>query len=156
MVVSSSLPPVFNALGRPDLNLKYAAACAALLPISFLLLGKALGVLGVCLGWLVGYPLIVAVLVWATRRVTGFGLRAYLGAQAWVLLALLWMAAWVVLTRWLAHDLSPLPRLVLQVGAGVVAYAGCLWPVRHRTPLADLRRLLRGGQGGVTVQPGVG
>jgi O-antigen/teichoic acid export membrane protein len=153
MIVGASLPPLFNALGRPDINLRYTAACAALLPVSFFLLGKAFGVLGVCLAWLVGYPVIVAVLVWSTRRVTGFGLREFLGAQTWVFLALLWMVAWVLLVRWLAWDVAAPTRLALQIVTGVLAYAGCLWPIRHRTPLANLRSLLRRGRPEPARQP---
>src|SRR5262249_38681599 len=37
MVLSHSLPPVFNALGRPDINMKYTLVCTLLFPACFII-----------------------------------------------------------------------------------------------------------------------
>ena len=79
MMVGSALPPLFNAIGRPDINLRYSAVCAVLLPVSFLGAGwwgsqehgSEGGLVGVCLAWLCLHPLIVTGLIFLTRHLTG-------------------------------------------------------------------------------------
>jgi O-antigen/teichoic acid export membrane protein len=143
MVVSASLPPLFNALGRPDINVRYALACTLLLPPGFAVLGSWLGVVGVCLVWLVGYPLLVGALVFATRGLTGFrswDLLRGLGPTAGIVVS---MVAAVGVARWLLADPGGVRRLVLEIAAGGAASLVCLVALGRSAVVGDVKRLLR-------------
>ncbi len=149
MVFSASLPPLFNALGRPDINLKYTATCTLVLPLGFVLLGQPYGLVGICVAWLVLYPVLVGGLVCCTRRLTGVGLADLVGAQLPVLAATAFMAAVVLAGQWCLRAAGPIGlRLGLTIALGAVAYGGFLGLVARKTVLADLRLFLRELKGG--------
>jgi O-antigen/teichoic acid export membrane protein len=144
LIIGSSLPPLFNALGRPDINFKYTAACALVFPVGFLLMGLWLGLNGICLVWLVAYPLMVAGLVRLNRKTIGFRLRDLLRVQAPVVGATLFMAVWVLAVQWLFADLDHSPlRLGLSIAVGVAAYSGFILVLARNTVIADLRAMWR-------------
>ena len=144
MIFSASLPPLLNALGRPDINLKFTAACTLFLPAGFVAFGTQYGLKGVCAVWLVVYPLLVAGLVVFTRELTGIRLADLLRAQAPVLCGLAFMALVVRGLRWQMADLGPgWLRLVSCIGAGAVAYGIFMVLLARGTVLTDVRKLLR-------------
>ncbi len=143
MVFSASLPPLFNALGRPDINLKYTATCTVVMPLGFVLLGQPYGLVGICLAWLVLYPLLVGGLVCCTRGLTGVGLTDLVGAQRPILAAVAFMAVVVLAGQWCLGEAGPVGlRLGLSIVLGAAAYGGCLMLFARKTVLADLRTLL--------------
>jgi PST family polysaccharide transporter len=149
MVFSHSLPPLLNALGRPDINFKYTLACTVVFPVCFVAAGLAYGLVGICVVWLVVYPVMVAALLRRTKPLTGVGPLALVRAQAPVLGAVAFMTAAVLLVQWaLADTAQPWVRLAAASGVGAVAYAGWMLAAARRTVLADLRALLRELKGG--------
>jgi PST family polysaccharide transporter len=142
MLYGASLPPLLNALGRPDINLKYTATCTLLFPLGFVVGGTCWGVVGVCAAWFVLYPLVIGGLVFCTRRLTGVGPADLVRAQLPVLGAVVFMAAVVLAVRWSLPDPGPL-RLGLAVAAGALAYCGFVLALARHTVLADLRALWR-------------
>jgi O-antigen/teichoic acid export membrane protein len=123
MCVSSTLPPLLNALGRADVNFRYTLTCACLFPAGFYLAGSWFGVIGVCLVWVTIYPAIIAGLFTLTRGITGVGLTDLFGAIRPALLATALMAVAVLAARHgVPADNRPL-RLLTCVAAGVVSYA---------------------------------
>jgi O-antigen/teichoic acid export membrane protein len=144
MVVSHSVPPLLNALGRPDVNLKYTLASTLVFPASFLVAGLWFGLIGICLVWLTVYPLMVGAGFWLTRGLTGIGPLQLLRAQLPVLGAVALMTAAVLLAQWALGDTAPAAvRLAVAIAVGAVAYAGYMLAAGRRTVLADLRGLLR-------------
>jgi O-antigen/teichoic acid export membrane protein len=142
MLIATSLPPLFGVINRPDLNFKYSAACALVLPPAFYLLGRAYGATGVALAWALVYPMIACGLVVATRSLTGLGLRKFLVVLAPSLAGLAAMVATVGLVKCgLGGEASPL-RLALSIAAGILSYTPIAWWLGRRTVIADLRTLL--------------
>ena len=155
MLYSASLPPLLNSLGRPDINLRYTAACTLLLPASFLAGGYLAGLQGICLAWLLLFPLIVAALVVCTRSITGIGLLALLRVQVPVIGAVMVMAVVVLIVQGCLNSiLEPWLRLVAAISAGAVSYAGVMLLLARRTVLADLLALWREMRG--TSERGAG
>ena len=147
MVISASLPPLYNAFGRPDINLKYAGACALLLPASFWIAGYWFGMIGVCYVWALFYPLIVIGLIQSTRSITGFDSFDLLRALLPVLIGVGVMAVAVLAFQRFVGNSWALPiRLGVQVFVGAGAYATYQWFVDHRivTDLKIVFRELRG------------
>jgi PST family polysaccharide transporter/lipopolysaccharide exporter len=148
MVYAASLPPLLNALGRPDVNLKYTATCTLLFPLGFVLGGTWGGVIGVCVVWLVLYPLVVGGLVILTRKLTGVGLVDLVRAQVPVLAAVAFMTAVVWVVQWCLDGSGQAQlRLALAIVAGALAYSGLLLALARHTVLADLRALWREARG---------
>jgi teichuronic acid exporter len=127
MIVGVSFSPLFYALGRPDVMLKYAAASAVVLPTAFFVGSEAGGVVGVCIAWLVAYPLCVAVLIHGTRRLTGIGLADIFSMLYSVMAASIFMAGMVLVVRYvMADDISSV-RLTASIAVGIASYAGWFW-----------------------------
>jgi PST family polysaccharide transporter len=144
MIYSHSLPSLLNALGRPDINLKYTAACTVLFPMGFAVAGLYYGVLGVCLVWLLLYPLAVAGLVFLTRHVTGIEPLTLLRAQGPVAGAVLFMTTVVMATQaCLANVEWSALRFAASIALGAAAYAGIMLGLARQTVLANVRALWR-------------
>jgi hypothetical protein len=144
MVYGASLPQLLNALGRPDVNVRFTLTCTLLYPAGFLLGAMAAGVTGVCIAWLILYPLVVGSLVALTRRLTGVGLGALVWAQRQVMGAVLFMAGVVLAVRWGMADCERVwLRLVVSIATGVVVYAGVMLALARKTVLAAVRALVR-------------
>jgi teichuronic acid exporter len=149
MVYGVSLPPLLNALGRPDVNVRYAGTCTLLYPAAFAIGATTSGVTGVCIAWLILYPVILASLVTLTHRLTGVGLGALVWAQRQVVGAVLFMTAVVLAVRWgMADSERVWLRLVASVAAGAAAYAAVMLALARQTVLADVRALVRELRGG--------
>jgi O-antigen/teichoic acid export membrane protein len=144
MTVSYSLSPLINALGRPDINLRYTIISTIILPSGFVILGLTHGLVGICWAWLILYPLIEVWIVHSTRHLTGCGVRDLAIAQLPVVMGMVAMAATTLLARKLLSDLS---QAVLRLGAtilvGALTYVSFMLVVARRTVVADLRMLLQ-------------
>jgi teichuronic acid exporter len=142
MVLGASIPPVLNALGRPDLNLRYTLACALIFPPSFLLAAEAAGVVGVCAVWALLYPVVVFANVELTRGVTGFGAVELLRCLGPVAAGNVVMAAAVLAVGAAFPGAGPSwPRLGASVAAGAAVYAGCIL-LTARGAVDDLRAVV--------------
>jgi O-antigen/teichoic acid export membrane protein len=141
---NATLPPLFNALNRPDIPARFNAACAVLLPAGFALFGVRYGIIGVCWVWLVVYPLFNALLVSMTRNVTGFGLNDVLRSQAACVAATALMAAVVVAEQRLLDGVVSRPvHLTLAILTGAVSYGVALVLFARHSVLRDFKLLLR-------------
>lgn len=140
-IYASALPPLYNAVGRPDISMKYTAFCTLVFPPCFWVAGRLYGLPGICLVWTIVFPLIVAGLVFLTRSITGFGLWDMLKTQRAVTVGVLLMGVAVLATQWLTGGLLPAIRLPLAIALGVAVYAMTMLALARHTVLADLRRL---------------
>lgn len=158
MIIATTFPPLFNALGRPGINLQYTAACTIVLPVCFLAGGSALGVVGVCLAWLLVYPAIVAILIRLTRHVTGINLLDLLLALAPVLGGLLAMAVAVLAIQGAWAEAHPWARLLWSCGGGALVYGGWMWWFGGKSVLRDVKALWHEikGKSPQVVEPGLG
>jgi hypothetical protein len=144
-------PMVFNAMGRPELNFKMSLVCVLVFPICYFVgghIGFNLGdqegaMLGVCLVWMICFPLVAMGLVHLTRRVTSVGLKELFWSQRAVAVTTLFMAATVLAVQWSLPEMPRLARLFLAIGTGIVAYAGPMLLFCRRSVLADLWILWR-------------
>ena len=150
-VYSGMFPMVFNAMGRPDLNFKMSLTCVLVFPVCYYIGGK-IGfmqggqhgaMLGVCLAWMICFPVMALGLIHLTRRVTSVGVKELFGSQRWVVAITLFMAGCVLVVQASVPDLSRLPRLVLAITTGVVAYTVPMLLFCRRTVLGDLWILWR-------------
>ncbi|MFO0877270.1 MAG: oligosaccharide flippase family protein [Gemmataceae bacterium] len=151
LLYSTTLVPFLNALGRPDVNLRWTATCAAIMPLTFLIGRHIGGLLGICLAWLVCFPLLVSGFFHWTSSLTGITLGRLLRAQLPVFAGVLTMSLAVVGFRWLffaSETEADALRLVGSIAIGVISYAGFMLAFARQSVLQDLKRLLREFRGG--------
>ena len=144
MTVSYSLSPLINALGRPDINLRYTIISTIILPSGFVILGLTHGLVGICWAWLILYPLIDVWIVHSTRHLTGCSVKDLAVAQLPVVMGVIAMAVTTLMAKKLLADVSPaVLRLGATIAVGAATYTGFMLLVARRTVVADLRMLLR-------------
>ena len=144
VVVSSSFPPLLNALGHPEVVFKYTLANATVMPLAFIAGCYMGGTLGVCMAWLVTFPLLLAMLIGIVRPITGIGLRDVAQMLRPVMLGLAVMISVVVTIRLrFLMELAPVPRLSICVLAGALSFAGWIWFFAPHSMRADLVRVVR-------------
>ncbi|HWY85461.1 MAG TPA: hypothetical protein VNX28_01990, partial [Gemmataceae bacterium] len=135
----------------PDLNFKFSLVCALLFPACYY--GAALAgyygaaprgaMIGVCLVWMVIFPVVAMGLVQLTKGVTSVDLKDLFWSQRAIAAGTVFMAALVLALQWSLWDLPRLERLVLAIGGGVIAYAGPMFFFCRRTVLLDIWLLWR-------------
>lgn len=143
MIVATSLAQYVAACGRPDVNLRYNAACLVVYPPAFWLAGSLFGLPGVCFVWPLLYPCMVALLTHLSRHITGITLGDLLASQRLVLVGTLLMTAAVLAVQWLLRDAAPAARLAAAIATGVTTYTAFVLLAGRATLLADLRKVWR-------------
>ncbi len=151
MMIATPLPPLFNAIGRPDINAKYSGTCAVFFPASFFGVGwlgheldGARGcIIAVCLVWLVLYPIIVAGLITLTTHLTRVNLLDLFRANLLVTAGVALMIGAVLAVQWTLADTSRTARLGASIAAGAVTYATWMLATARGTILADILALWR-------------
>jgi teichuronic acid exporter len=142
LMLGGTFDALFNALGRPDILFRYYLACLLVFPPCFYLVGGRYGVPGVALVWSLVCPLMVCSMIAMTRKITGFGLADLLRGQLPIWAANLFMALVVlgVQSGLRGHDLM-LPRLVLSIAAGIIAYGLAIRAVAWDSVMGSVRLL---------------
>ncbi|TKB74798.1 MAG: lipopolysaccharide biosynthesis protein [Nitrospira sp.] len=119
--LSPILPPAVLAINRPTVNLVNMVIASVAMASAFLV-GVQYGVIGVCISWLVAYPVVFGITTIRNLRVLGISVRDYLGEIRFpffagaIMLASLWLFGKMFVTPW------PLCSLTLQTLLGAVVY----------------------------------
>jgi O-antigen/teichoic acid export membrane protein len=135
LVIVATLPPLLNALGRPDIPMKVEMMSIVIYPVLLLLAAKTFGLLGVCAIWIIIYPTHVLGLVHATRHATGLTVGRLLRELRPFAMALVVMSGAVVLTQSYAASQTTGMRVMLCVAIGGLAYAGAAMAILGRDRL---------------------
>lgn len=140
---STLIPPALLGIGRPTVNLVNVLIVFLIMTLAFLL-GVQSGLLGLCLAWVIGFPIAFAITTTRALHALGLGWREFLGRIATPLLASIAMAATVIMTRAALIDLVPaLPRLLALIATGVVVYSAVIL-LTGRAAVLELRQILQG------------
>jgi PST family polysaccharide transporter len=138
-----TLPPqVLLVVKDSGFVMWYNLAALLVLPPAFWV-GSKWGISGIALGWVVGFPLIAAVLCWRTMTKIDMPLRVYLERLKPAFQGSVAMAAGVLLLKWFLPASAPLYwRFAFEVATGFLTYFLTLWAL-HRDRLRGLVRLLK-------------
>jgi O-antigen/teichoic acid export membrane protein len=114
-------PPLLDAMGRPELTLRYMVVAAVLVPASYLLcavmLGDSLGLLSVAVAWTVAYPVAFLVLLYLVRETVGLRLGPLLRATSGIVVSVGVGFAAGLVARLLLDDAAVGVRLAAVVAA---------------------------------------
>ena len=126
-ILSISLAPAINGMGRPDVNVKTLAVACVVMPVAFLI-GVQWGLKGVSLAWVIGYTLWFNYMLSQVLPVIGLTMArffrvlrcpAFFGAVMYGIIYLVNIA----LNKWQVNDAISLAILVF---AGAIVYAVCI------------------------------
>ncbi len=125
-VLSISLAQAINAIGRPGLNSINLIVACILMPVAFLLGIHFWGIAGVCVSWLVVYPIWFIFVLRQGLPKLGISLKQYLHkiAPPYVLGAIMVLIVWAV--RW-NLSIDRFSGLFLLVMIGAFVYAALSW-----------------------------
>jgi O-antigen/teichoic acid export membrane protein len=140
---SAVLLSLLNAIGRPEISFKYTAVNSVLFPLTFFLAGKSFGVIGVCVVWMIMYPIVVIGLFAATRCLTGIKSWDLSLSLVPTVCATIVMVGVVSAVHNTVLSSRPIDRFLIDVVAGVGSYSLCiLWAIRCSL-LPDVSRVLQ-------------
>jgi len=137
MTLSALFSPFLNAIGRPEISLRYTGASVAIMPPAFFIGGYFYGIIGVCIAWSVAYPLVVFGLVHLTRHLTGLGVLRMLRLHWPIAVATLAMAIAVLAIRHALPAQAPEIRVLASVASGGISYVLTIALFARNTILRD-------------------
>ncbi len=141
-LVGNFVPNAVRGIGRFDVELASTVLSATVM-ISAFLVGVNWGLIGLCLAWLAGSPLVFFWNMGRYAKALETPRSHFFMAMFPSSLAALLMALAVVAARWTMTDWSPLGRLSCLIGLGAVTYV-VLTLLLNRKGLDEARDLLRG------------
>jgi O-antigen/teichoic acid export membrane protein len=143
-MISNLFPSVVFAMGRPRLELGNTLFGLLVMPVAFFI-GVRWGLLGLCVGWLIGQPLVFAFQLYRNCALVRITKRDVLEAMWPALAASVLMALAVVALKQLPLDLLGRPaELVLLILAGACVYGGVVWTL-HRDRALEVFSAARSG-----------
>jgi O-antigen/teichoic acid export membrane protein len=140
-MISNFLPSALDGIGRPDISLRNLAIALLIMPTAFLV-GINWGLLGLCLAWLLAFPVVFISNI--SRSLPALNLRTQelLRAIAPSALCAGAMYAMVSLTRAIRPSTSPFADLAILVAVGVVSYAS-IAAIFNRQDIRHLAQVLK-------------
>ena len=122
-MISNFLPSAIDAVGRPDISVKYLMAACLIMPAAFVF-GSQWGLVGLCMAWLIVYPLLLLGYFLKALPAIGLNIHALIRATAWPALASLAMyGAVVISSKALLEQTTVAERLPILVFLGMLVYA---------------------------------
>ena len=125
MTLQVLFSPACDARGKPGVSARNGATGAAIL-ITAYVVGVQWGITGLCVSWLIAYPLYLSISIWRSLPVIGLSARALFDAISSSALAAISMAIIVTLVDRTLPPMVPALRLVVLVSVGAAAYGGWL------------------------------
>jgi len=150
-LISSFLNTAFQGIGRGGVVFMNVLTACLVMPAAFWA-GANWGLLGLCIAWVLGFPLVLVANLWRMLPLISLKFRDVLSALAPAALTSAGMYAAVSISRYLAADgLGAAFLMALLVGVGVASYAMLVWTT-NRTAVDEIAELfglerLRGKHG---------
>ncbi|MFM9829581.1 MAG: lipopolysaccharide biosynthesis protein [Sphingomonas sp.] len=141
MTLQVLFSPACDARGRPGVSARNGATGAAILIVAYLV-GVQWGITGLCVSWLIAYPLYLTISLWRSLPVIGLSARALFDAISSSVLAAVSMAIIVSLVDRELPSMAPAPRLAILVCVGALAYGGWL-ALFAKDVLREVRAVIR-------------
>lgn len=141
--VAALLPKVLTAVGNARFVMWDDLAALALLPCAFYV-GTHWGITGIAWAWVAAYPLVAVPLYWKTLKTTQLSLAEYFRCLRPALDSTIAMVVVVeAVRRFHPSGMNTLLQLLLEVGAGGIAYVGTVWLFHRPRALAFLEMAVK-------------
>jgi teichuronic acid exporter len=141
-MASNLLPPALQGVGRPDVSVQNLLLALLVMPVAFAV-GTRGGIVGVCVAWLVAFPLVWLAMLLRSRAALGVGIAEMLRPLALPGACAAAMFAAVVGARGAFAGFEPaLLRLAALCAIGAAVFLGTMW-LAGRGRLLDVVALAR-------------
>jgi hypothetical protein len=117
------------------------AITSSTMTIAFLI-GVRYGLLGICIAWIIAYPIVFLVTRIRFLNVLGIPLKDFLSEIKFPLLVSILMLISIVLLKKIIVTLQPLPSLIILIMFGMVFYLGLVFLFKKDEYL-ELKKLLQ-------------
>jgi len=142
IMIHSLAAPIVLARGQPSLLLRFNLLSLAILPAAFFVATKY-GLTGVCLVWLLVFPLLALLwFSWAKKCIGFRWVEVWHAARPGSISTMAMTAVLILCEMTVLRPADPLLRMAIEIALGVVAYAGCLF-VFFPQPLRQMHHALR-------------
>ena len=122
--ISVLLPPAVQAIGQPKVNMINMGITFVVMAIA-ILIGVRWGIIGVCLVWVIAYPLVLLVTTLRSLKALNLSLSKYLSEIKFpVIASALMIGAILIFKKVNLVNLQPLNSMVVIVISSAVIYAG--------------------------------
>jgi len=139
-LISSFLNTAFQGIGRGGVVFMNVLTACLVMPAAFWA-GANWGLLGLCIAWVLGFPLVLLANLWRMLPLVSLRLRDVLSALAPAALTSAGMYAAVSISRYLAADgLGAALLMALLMGVGSASYAALVWTT-NRTAVDEIVEL---------------
>lgn len=139
-LISPFLNTAFQGIGRGGVVFMNVLTACLVMPVAFWI-GAHWGLLGLCVAWVLGFPLVLIVNLWRMLPLVALRLRDVLSALAPAALTSAGMYAAVSVARYLAADGLGTPFLMaLLIAVGAASYAALVWTA-NRTAVNEIAEL---------------
>lgn len=139
--LSPLLPPAVFAIGRPSVTLVNTLIASTTMVIAFLV-GVRSGVVGVCIAWLVAYPVVVGVTTFRSLRTLGLPMGRYISEIRFPFFTSVLMLVLINVLGKMIVTPHPLFLLMLFALFGIVFYLGLTF-ILKREEYAGILGLLK-------------
>jgi O-antigen/teichoic acid export membrane protein len=139
--MSPILSPAVFAINRPTVNVVNVMIRAITMTLAFLV-GVQAGVLGVCIAWVIAYPVVFSVTAIRSLRVLGLSFGEYLSTMRIPCITGALMLISVELFGRVVVTVQPVYSLILQTVVGVVVYV-TLTVMFNKGQYAEIRDMFR-------------
>lgn len=139
--LTRALSPAVIAIGRPGVNLINMIIASSAIALA-LMVGVLSDVVGVCIAWLVAYPVVFVVTTIRSLRVLDLPATRYLAEVRFPFFASTLMVALVWLVGRIFVASHPLYVLILQIVVGLIFYLGLVL-IFQREQYVEIRQFLR-------------
>lgn len=127
-----TLSPVVSGLGRPEVTARTLFVAMLVMPLGFYVGARLDGLRGVCIAWLLIFPLWSLLSMRMSLQLIGLSLRAFLKVAFWPALFAGVMLGLVELARLGLDGQHLITRLLVLVVTGALSYGGAMWLLRNR------------------------
>lgn len=140
-MVSPFMNTAFQGIGRGGVVFMNVLTACLVMPVAFWI-GAHWGLFGLCIAWVLGFPLVFIVNLWRMLPLVALRLRDIRSALAPAALTSAGMYAAVSVARYIAADRLGAPFLmVLLIGVGAASYAVLVWTA-NRSAVDEIAELL--------------
>lgn len=123
-MIGGFLNSAVDGVGRPDISVKNLISASVIMPAAFLI-GSRWGIEGLCIAWLIGYPVLFFGNLLRALPALGLTVSEVMRAMAWPTLASMTMYGSVIfVSRVLLQQTPDVERLALMIIVGAIVYGG--------------------------------
>ena len=114
--------PALTAIGKPQVSFWNVVIGAVLMPLAFLL-GVRWGIIGICVTWCFGYPILLIIISYRSLKHLGLSIKEFFsGIMASFTGSMVMFVAVAAMRNSMLSEMSPIPKGSITIISGIGIY----------------------------------